>query len=118
MIWKTFITWWKSYGTVPLSSLDEKLLTEKNDILNWWVKYFSNILNRPSTIHEDSIDAIEQRPIIEYLAESPRKEEVCNAMNCLQTCKAAGEDGLPAKIFKYDGQALLSRLHDLFLLMW
>lgn len=90
---------------------------EKYDILKRWVEHFSNLLNRPSTVHQDSTDAIEQRPITEHLAEPQRKQEVSNAINCFQTGKAAGEDGLPAEIFKYGGQALLDRLHDLFLLM-
>ena len=102
----------------PVKSTTGALLTEKNDILHRWTEHFDMLLNRPSSVDQSVIDAMEQRPQIDHLAIAPSIEEVKEAIQLLQTGKAPGPDGIPPEVYKEGGPAMLSSLTSLFQLFW
>ena len=71
-------------GVTPLRSKDGKsLLSETTEISNRWREHFSDLLNQPSSVDNEVVDSIEQRPTIEQLALPPTREEVSLAIKNL-----------------------------------
>ena len=75
-------------GTSPLLSTDgTKLISDRNEILNRWVEHFNELLNRASTVQQNSVDNIKQQPVQERLADRPTKAEIRKAIKLLQSGK-------------------------------
>lgn len=109
----------KTNGTSPVLDLDgQTLLTDKSKVLGRWKQHFEDLLNRESTVDDNVINSIPQRPLIETLSVDPTLPEVEKAVKQLISGKAPGNDGLPPEIFKSGGKFLLKRLRDLFVLIW
>ena len=104
--------------TVPIKSRDGTLLTEKTDIQKRWTEHFDMLLNRPSTIDQSAIDKMEQRPMVDKLAEQPNVKEVLEAIQQLQPGKAPGPDGIPPEVYKEGGSILADKLTSLFQDFW
>ena len=103
----------------PLLSLDgNRLITDKNEILQRWAEHFSNVLNRPSAINEEAINRLPQVPVNTLLDDPPSVEETEAAIARLSTGKAAGSDAIPAEIYKEGGATLTNKLHELFSMIW
>ena len=107
-----------SSKTTPIRDSEGNLLTEKATILQRWAEHFNQLLNRPSSIDEQTIQDIPQRPLIESLDEPPTLPETIKAISQLQAGKAPGSDGIPPEIYKTGGLALSTNLTDLFRLCW
>jgi endonuclease/exonuclease/phosphatase family metal-dependent hydrolase len=106
-------------GIAPLRTADgTRLLQDREEILARWVDHFSSILNRPSRILEEAIDAIPQRSELLQMSEAPSNSEVEMAISKMSVGKSPGPDGLPAEVFKYGGQMLLSKLGNLIRECW
>ena len=106
-------------GVTPLRSKDGKsLLSETTEISNRWREHFSDLLNQPSSVDNEVVDSIEQRPTIEQLALPPTREEVSLAIKKLNLGKAAGSDGLFAEIFMHGGEHLKDLLHTYLCKLW
>ncbi|CAI9727458.1 TX1 uncharacterized 149 kDa [Octopus vulgaris] len=67
----------------PIFLSDGTLLTDKKEITKCWAEHFSNVLNRESTVDQEVIDNIPQKPTIENLADSPPMSEVEKAIKQL-----------------------------------
>ena len=91
-----------------LSADGTKLISDRNEILNRWVEHFNELLNRASTVQQNSIDNIKQQPVQEHLADRPSK--AAKAIKLPQSGKAPVEDGIPAEIYKHGGEAIISHL--------
>ena len=102
----------------PVRAADGSLLTDKKNILDRWTAHFSQLLNRPSSVNEEAIKNLPQRPEISALDESPTRAETVKAINQLQSGKAPGPDGIPPEIYKMGGAALVDRLTILFQAFW
>ena len=87
-------------STVPIKSREGTLLTDKTDIQKRWTEHFDTLLNRPSTIDQSAIDEMEQRPMVDKLAEPPTEKEVAEAIQKLQPNKAPGPDGISPEVYK------------------
>ena len=102
----------------PVRAADGTLLTDKANILERWTAHFSQLLNRPSSVDEEALNNLPQRPVILALDESPTREESLKAISQLQTGKAPGPDGIPPEIYKMGGTALVDQLTSLFQAFW
>lgn len=107
-----------NYGIAPLKTVDGVLLKDKNAITCRWKEYFHDLLNREATVDEEAIAELQQRPTNEQLNVPPSVEEINTAIQQLKSNKAAGEDGLPAEIYKCGGGVLRETLHQLFSMIW
>lgn len=58
---------------------------------------------------------MKQWEISKDLADPPNMKEVGEAIQPLQTGKAAGDDALPAKVFIQDDAVLMDKIHDFLL---
>ena len=114
----------KAYGPrktsiAPLRSKDgTSLCSNVSDIACRWKEHFSDLLNQPSTVDEDVINALEQRPVIVHLNRAPTLNEVKEAIKKLNMRKAPGSDGLFAELFVFGGDHLQSILHSFICTLW
>ena len=108
-----------SSGSSPLLTDDgSKLITDQDKILERWAEHFCNVLNRPSSISKVAIENLPQVPINKGLDIPPSTEDITKAIKQLSDGKAAGKDSIPAEVFKFGGPTLISKLTDLFQLIW
>ena len=108
-----------SSGSSPLLNADgSQLISDQDKVLERWAEHFSNVLNRPSSISQEAIDDLPQVPINESLDIPPNTEDVSKAIKQLSDGKAAGKDSIPAEIFKFGGPTLISKVTELFQLIW
>lgn len=66
----------------------------------------------------EAIDALDQWPEIEALADPPSLDEVTKAIRAMSSGKAAGPDGIPAEVYKHGGPKLARKLTALLKLIW
>ena len=74
-------------------------------------------MNRVSTISDEAIDQLPQRPIHEELDDASTEAETIKAIKQLSLGKAASTDGIPAEIYKckpvaVDGMQLFNVIWD------
>ena len=105
-------------GNAPIRNLEGDLLTDKEAIDKRFSEHFEQLLNRPSSIDPNAINDIPQRKINEQLGVLPTEEEVIEAIDELQSDKAAGPDGIPPEVFKVGGPALVKRLTEFLCHCW
>ena len=112
----------QSSGATTLLSRDRStLLTAKEAILKRWVEHFSGVLNRPSSIIDETIDRL---PLIEcdvLLDKFPTVMETRKAVQQLSSGKAPGADAIPAEVYKAGrggGLPMAKKLIELFHCMW
>ena len=106
-------------SSTPLLAADgTTLLKDKGSILDRWKEHFSNLLNRPSTVDDATLDSIPQRPTLDALDLPPTMDEIKTAIKQTSSGKAAGMDGIPSELYKAAGPQTLAALHDVFLSIW
>ncbi|PFX12093.1 RNA-directed DNA polymerase from mobile element jockey [Stylophora pistillata] len=105
-------------NTTPLLSTNGTLLKEKNAINERWRKHSNILLNRSSTVSNEALDQIPQRPTIDSLDFPPSMEEVQKAIKQISSGKAPDKDGIPAEIYKAAGPVTLNAFHSLLCSIW
>ena len=88
------------------------LITER------WAQHFNQLLNRQSTISEDAIAEVTQRPVLKELDKLPTVDETIKAIKQLFSGKAPGEDGIPPEVYKYGADKPAAELTRLFKELW
>ena len=105
-----------SSGSTPLLSADgTSLLTDKEVILKRWAEHFDSVLNRPSSINDDTINRLPQVECNLLLDEFPT--ETVKAIKILSSGKAPGSDAIPPGIYKAGGTQV-AKMIELFHIMW
>ena len=104
----------KIYGpqpsnTCPLLSADgSTLIKDRVGLTNRWREHFCKLLNRPSDVDQEALNAIPNHDPITELDNPPSLLELQRAIKQMKNGKAPGKDGLPAEFFKaLNGNALL-----------
>ena len=109
----------QSSGTTPLlGAYGTSLLTDKEAILKRWAEHFDSVLNRPSSINDDSINRLPQVECNLLLDEFPTISETVKAIKLLSSDKAPGSDAIPAEIYKAGGTPVSKKMIELFHIMW
>lgn len=110
----------RSQKTAPIFNKDKSSrLTEQCDILARWAEHFKEVLNpETQTTNLTCIEALEDLPVVEYLADPPSFDEFTAAINRLKNSKTPGVDSLPSEIYKYGGPNIKGRLFDLVKKIW
>ena len=106
---------------MPIIDTKGKLLTNSNDCLIRWRKYF-DLLDVPSSIDPSFILNISNPPITTQEEERHNKPptllEVEQAIGRMKWDKMPGIERVTADVFKADGRVLAESLHLLFLDVW
>ena len=106
-------------STSPMLSADgTSLLADKTAILERWKEHFDSLLNCPSSVSDESILRIPDRPTLHGLDDPPTFDEIQDAIGSMKNNKSPGMDGIPAEVYKHGGPALTDELHKLFQLIW
>ena len=93
---------------------NDKLLTDKKEILKRWAEHFNSLLNHDSSMCNDAINSISQHPILQVLDELPSLQEVNKAIKQISSGEAPGADGIPAEIYKHGGHTMSRKLTQEF----
>ena len=91
-------------------------LTKK--ILKRWAEHFDGVLNRPSSINDETLNKLPQVECNPLLDELPTISETVKAIKLLSSGKAPGLDAKPAEIDKAGGPPVAEKLTELFHIMW
>ena len=103
----------------PLRSTDgSTLLTSKDGIIARWAEHFKGLFSDQRFVEETSLAKIPQADVKSFLDNPPTRDEIKEAIAKLKHGKSPGSDGIPAEVYQHGGDALLSRLHDLFTKCW
>ena len=110
----------KSSGATTYLSADGiTLLADKEAILKRWTEHFYSVLNRPSSINEDTIDRLPQIECNVLLDEFPTVMETRKSVQQLSSDKAPGADAIPAEVHKAGGLCMTEKLTEFFFhCMW
>ena len=104
-----------SKSMTPIRAEDGTLLTDKAYILECWSAHFNQLLNKVSSMKEQGISDIRQRPIIILALDGcSTAAETVKVVDKLQTGKALGADGILPEIYKMGGLALVENLMGIF----
>lgn len=79
---------------------------------------YSELLNCPATIDDETVENLKQFPIITALERPPSNIEVSESIKQLINNKPPGSDGIPAEIFIHGDQSLIQELTNLFGVIW
>lgn len=106
-------------ASAPLLSADgTTIIKDKEGINARWLEHYSQLLNRPSSVNEEALRQIPQRPTVYELDQPPTKDELQKAINQMNSGKAPGKDGIPAEVYKALGITALEVFHDILLTIW
>ena len=108
---------WFDENEASVSSLLNELHSLHNEYINnkdSQAQHFNQILNRQSTISEDAIAEVPQRPVTKELDKLPSLDETIKAIKQMFSGKVPGEDGIPPEVYKYGGDELARELTRLF----
>ena len=95
-----------------LKSEDGELIKDQADHLKRWVKHCSKLYAQDLPRHPGMEAILPSFGVYAELDEEPTEEELSEAISALSNGKA-GEDGIPAEIFKENKDVLLPQLHAL-----
>ena len=101
-----------------VKSKDDTILDQPEEVLARWTEHFEQLLNQQSEVDETVIDNIAQRDTDFSMENPPSYTEVTDAIKKLKNNRCAGEDGVPAEIFKFAGDAFKKKLHKLVMQVW
>ena len=101
---------------------DGKVLFNKDEIMNIWVDYFKDALNKeyPSCNDQGKLDLalnIEESDKGEN-SEMSTYGEVEGSIAKLKNGRAPGEDNILPEMIKYGGKQLVKKLHKLICVIW
>ncbi len=91
------------------------VLAEEEQCMKRWTEYFRELLCQGQSTEEESEPNIQWNT--QHVAE-PSLQEVKESVNKLKNNKAPGSDNIPGELFKYGGDALCMRLHELIVMIW
>ena len=102
----------------PLKSEDGAPIADTQEQLQRWVQHYSNLYSTEIPAKPGLEEAIPQFGEFSELDEEPTLKELEDAIKCLSSGKATGEDNIPAEILKENRDVLLPHLYKLLLLCW
>ena len=101
--------------------LRANLLTDVQGVLRLWWQHFSKLLRGNGDINFTTREDSKPPPIDnddEVELSAPSHNEVRVAIQRLKNNRAAGPNGLPAELFKAEGDELISSMHQLICRIW
>ena len=108
-----------SSSICPLLSADgASLIKDREGLTNRWREHFCQLLNRPSDVDQEALDAIPNHDPITELDNPPSLQELQKAIKLTKNGKAPGKDGLPAELFKALNENALHEFHEILTTIW
>ena len=101
-----------------LSDDGTEVITEPSQLIGRWREYFNGLLNAVATTDEDILRNIQPFPAQRDLDAAPTLEEVEIAIRKTKMGKSPGIDGIPPEVYKFGGEELTRRLHQLIVKCW
>ena len=83
-------------------------------MLDRWAEHFEEVLNQKSNFDKSVLNELPEWPVNHELLKEISASEISQCIKTLPSGKSAGNDGIPAEIFKYGGAHLTECLVKLF----
>ncbi|XP_068250251.1 uncharacterized protein [Palaemon carinicauda] len=101
--------------TQMIKDKDGEILTRDEDVMKRWEQYFKELLNIP-----DQVNPLNEETYYgpELELEPPTRVETNKAFKSLKNNKSPGNDNIPAELWKYGGEVIQEKLHDLMGTIW
>jgi hypothetical protein len=93
---------------------ENDLLSDSQNILNEWKRYFSRLLNVHNVSDVRQIEIHTAEPLVS----SPSHLEVVVAIAKLKKYKSAGSDQIPAELIQKGAEKLMSAIQKLINSLW
>ncbi|KAL5010020.1 hypothetical protein ScPMuIL_012325 [Solemya velum] len=106
----------KNSTNIPVRNKQGTLLTAEKDQEIQWTKHFKEVLNRSDPTNIPEITGAEED--LDINLDTPSKEELVKAIQCLKNNKAPGKDQLSAELFKTDPSLTADILLPIFHKIW
>ncbi|XP_069167590.1 uncharacterized protein [Procambarus clarkii] len=104
--------------TAPLKSATGEIIKDRDQQMNRWVEYYSELYSKENLVSIEALDAIECLPIMEERDLEPTVEEVEKALDSLSSGKAPGDDAIPPEVLKCTRGTQKTYLHELLCQCW
>ena len=101
-----------------LSEDGNTTLTQPKHLIQRWREYFGTLLNVESNTDEEILSHIIILPQQMDLNDPPTLGEIKEAIDKTKMNKSPGIDGIPAEIYKFGGEQLRRKLHELIVKCW
>ena len=88
-------------------------------IVSRWREYFSDLLNCPATAREEALASVDQYPV--HAGRHGKSINIRRNLSCHQINRIGENtriDGIPAKIYKYEGTAFHAQLLKFYCICW
>ena len=106
-------------GTAPLRSTDgSAIIKDKDRIRASWEEHFNQLQHRPSTVDQEVLQQIPQKPLLEDFDLPPRVDEVRTAIKEKNIGKTSGADEIPGELYIVLGTTAFSAFHDILVSIW
>lgn len=106
----------KNSTNIPVRNKQGTLLTAEKDQEIRWTEHFKEVLNRSDPTNIPEITEAEED--LDINLDTPSKEELVKAIQCLKNNKAPGKDQLSAELFKTDPSLTADILLPIFHKIW
>jgi hypothetical protein len=90
------------------------LLVDSHSILNWWMNYFSQLLNVHNVSDVRQIEVHTAEPLVPGSSHLEVEIDIAT----LKKYKSPGSDQIPAELIQAGGEMLLSAIHKLINSVW
>lgn len=105
-------------STPMYNSEGTQLLTSADEISERWREHYSGLLNMENSSEAEALHQLDQLPLRTDLDLPPTGPEIDAALKQMHDGKSAGNDGIPAELWKYGGPITARVLGDLFQSCW
>ena len=115
------LTGQRSTVSEDIKDINGSFIVGKAAKLERWANYFEDLLNRPDPVQLDNdlfTDDNLDEEISLIAVHPPSKNEIDVAIKKLKSNKSPGVDTIPPEAFKFGGNVLRKRIHNLLLLIW
>ena len=108
----------KRNAPLPMSVDDSTIFRDKEGSRRGWQEHFNQLPNRTSTVDQEVLQQIPQKPLLEDLDMSPGVDEAETAIKDMNCGTAPGADRIPAELYKALDTTAFNAFHDILVSLW
>jgi hypothetical protein len=93
-------------------------ITDKKEMARVTERFWKEIGSMHEDMNEVDVNLTLERKELDDMNEEPQLEEVRRVVVRLRNDKAAGLDDIPYEMYKFGGEIMIKKLHELFIEIW
>lgn len=104
--------------TIFIKNKEGLLLGDQEDILERWAEYYEELLNKEETRTDYEQKPTEATDKDTEENDPPKLDEIKEIIRSLKNNKSPGADNIMAELFKYGGEEMHKKIHELICKIW